>query len=52
MASVQMCEACGETYPELDPRTRCRCGGLLDIRHDRPLEDGLSLRRLFEERRS
>lgn len=52
MASVQMCETCGETYPELDPRTRCRCGGLLDIRHDRPLEDGLSLRRLFEERRS
>jgi threonine synthase len=51
MATVQVCAACGQELSELDPRTRCDCGGLLEIRHDPPVEDGVSLRRLFEERR-
>ncbi len=50
MASMQICAACGDRLTELDPRTRCDCGGLLEIRHDPPAEDGPSLRRLFEER--
>ncbi len=50
MASMQVCAACGDRLTELDPHTRCDCGGLLEIRHDRPAEDGASLRRLFEER--
>ncbi len=50
MASMQVCAACGDRLTELDPRTRCDCGGLLEIRHDPPAEDGASLRRLFEER--
>jgi threonine synthase len=52
MPSQQICAACGEAYGELDPTTTCRCGGLLEIRHDPPLEDGASLRRLFDERRA
>lgn len=52
MASRQVCAACGERYEELDPITICRCGGLLSIEHDAPLEDGASLRRLFDERRA
>jgi threonine synthase len=52
MASWQVCGSCGERRSELDPATRCGCGGLLEIQHDRPMEDGVSLRRLFDERRS
>lgn len=52
MATWQVCEKCGERRGELDPATRCGCGGLLEIQHDRPVEDGVSLRRLFEERLS
>ena len=50
MATWQVCAACGQRLGELDPATRCACGGLLEVRHDRPIEDGVSLRRLFEER--
>src|SRR5512134_3242472 len=50
MGSWQVCAACGERTGELSPATRCACGGLLELRHDRPLEDGHSLRRLFEQR--
>ena len=50
MASLQVCAACGDQYGELDPAVRCDCGGLLELRHDPPAEDGASLRRLFEER--
>lgn len=50
MATWQICERCGERLSEMDPATRCPCGGLLEIQHDRPMEDGTSLRRLFEER--
>jgi len=52
MATWQVCAACGERLDELNPATRCGCGGLLEVQHDRPIEDGVSLRRLFEERRS
>jgi threonine synthase len=52
MSSRQVCATCGERYEELDPATTCRCGGLLSIEHDAPLEDGASLRRLFDERRA
>lgn len=27
-----VCKSCGTTYPLSDPRWRCRCGGLLDLR--------------------
>ena len=50
MATVQVCATCGDVLGELDPMVRCDCGGLLEIRHDPPAEDGASLRRLFEER--
>jgi threonine synthase len=50
MASVQVCASCGTRLSELDPVTRCACGGLLELRHDPPGEDGISLRRLFAER--
>ena len=49
-ASVQVCEACGETLAELDPRTRCPCGGLLAIRHPPP--SIIALRALFASRRA
>jgi threonine synthase len=50
MTTWQVCGSCGERLSEMDPATRCPCGGLLEIQHDRPMEDGISLRRLFEER--
>ncbi|MEO8634531.1 MAG: threonine synthase [Gemmatimonadales bacterium] len=50
MATVQVCATCGDVLGELDPMVRCDCGGLLEIRHDPPVEDGASLRRLFQER--
>ena len=48
MATLQVCAACGDRFSELDPAVRCDCGGLLELRHDPPAEDGASLRRLFE----
>ena len=51
MATIQVCARCDAQLSELDARTRCECGGLLELRHDPPGEDGASLRRLFEERR-
>jgi threonine synthase len=50
MATWQACASCGEKRSELDRATSCECGGLLEIQHDAPLEDGVSLRRLFQER--
>lgn len=46
-ASWQVCQECGDVLTELDPRTRCDCGGLLEIRHQRPMEEGAALRRRF-----
>ena len=51
MASFQVCATCGDRLSEFDPRTRCDCGGLLELRHDPPIEDGASLKRQFQERR-
>lgn len=50
MATLQVCAACGDRFSELDPAVRCPCGGLLELRHDPPAEDGASLRRLFQGR--
>ena len=49
--SHQRCAQCGTTYGELDPRTRCECGGLLEIVHPRETEDG-AMRRAFDARAS
>jgi len=50
MTTVQVCATCGDRYGDLDPAVRCDCGGLLELEHTPPAEDGASLRRLFEER--
>ena len=49
-ASVQVCAACGETADELDPRSRCPCGGLRALRHIAPAERGAALQAVFESR--
>jgi threonine synthase len=49
--TVQLCDACGHTLPELDPRLACpECGGLLSLRHDAPHVRGAELRALFDAR--
>jgi threonine synthase len=50
MGSIQVCIACGDRLSELDPRTRCDCGGLLEVRHDPPDAPGEVLRARFAER--
>jgi len=50
MTTVQVCATCGDRLGDLDPTVRCDCGGLLELQHTPPMEDGASLRRLFEER--
>lgn len=51
--SRQVCLACSQEAPELDPATRCRaCGGLLDVRHAQPAVTGQPLRDLFDGRLS
>jgi threonine synthase len=50
MTTWQQCASCGDRLSELDPRVRCDCGGLLEIRHDPPPVRGLDLRALFEGR--
>jgi len=52
MTSMQVCGTCGAERDLLDPGLECPCGGLLDVRHDPPPEDGRSLQRLFAGRRS
>ncbi len=42
--SWQVCQACGDVLSELDPRTRCDCGGLLALHHRRPEHRGAALR--------
>ncbi|HEV8356382.1 MAG TPA: threonine synthase [Gemmatimonadales bacterium] len=50
-ASWQACLACGNESLETDAATRCsRCGGLLEVRHRRPDQDGAGLRALFQTR--
>jgi threonine synthase len=50
MTTWQQCATCGDRLSELDPRVRCDCGGLLEVRHDRPPESGARLAALFEGR--
>ena len=50
MTSRQVCAACGREYAETDPRLQCECGGLLELRHDRPSQTGAELRALFDAR--
>ncbi len=50
MTTHQVCASCGDRYGDLDPVVRCDCGGLLELEHTPPAEDGASLRRLFEAR--
>ena len=51
MTTLQVCDACGHTLPELDPRLACPdCGGLLSLRHDAPDVTGAALRARFDER--
>ena len=49
-ASRQVCADCGESFAETDPRLRCECGGLLDLRHAPPGMHGAALRALFDSR--
>jgi threonine synthase len=49
--SEQVCTACGRAFDELDPRMRCDCGGLLDLRHPAPAAPPGALRIRFEARR-
>ncbi len=50
MSSLQVCAACGDKLHELDPRARCDCGGLLEVRHDPPPVTGAALRERFDAR--
>ncbi len=49
--SWQECGSCGLRYDELDPRGRCQCGGLLEVHHPVPAQQGSELRQLFAGRR-
>ncbi len=50
--TLQICAACGTELGALDPRSRCDCGGLLEVRQPAPALRGAALRRLFSERRA
>lgn len=52
MSVTQLCTRCGEVLAETDARTRCPCGGLLEIRLDPPDVQGVALRGRFAERRT
>jgi threonine synthase len=47
-----VCADCGESFAETDARVRCKCGGLLELRHAPPASgvDGAALRALFDLR--
>jgi threonine synthase len=49
--SVQVCAACGNETPETDFHTRCpHCRGLLEVRHQPPVQRGPALRATFDAR--
>ncbi len=52
MSVAQVCTRCGEVLAETDARTRCPCGGLLEIRIDPPELQGAALRDRFAGRRT
>ncbi|HYT71302.1 MAG TPA: threonine synthase [Gemmatimonadales bacterium] len=50
-ATRQRCAGCGGETPDTDARPRCpQCGGLLELRHAPPPEQGAALRALFDGR--
>jgi threonine synthase len=49
--SWQECAACNRRYDELDSRSRCECGGLLEVRHATPELAATALKALFQSRR-
>jgi len=50
--TIQRCAACGTELSELDARSRCDCGGLLEALEPRPSLSGKALRALFGARRA
>ena len=47
------CESCAAEWNELDPKTACgKCGGLLSLESDAPVERGGVLREIFDRRLS
>ena len=49
--SLLHCAKCATQYGELDLRTECTCGGLLEVQHRPPPERGAALRARFALRR-
>jgi threonine synthase len=50
-ATVQICDACGTALSARDTRTLCaKCGGLLSLRYDPPVERAAALRKVFDTR--
>ena len=52
LITIQRCTACSDVLTELDPRVRCDCGGLLEIRHLSPTLKGKALIQQFDARRT
>ncbi len=50
LTTWQACARCDDVLHELDPRVRCDCGGMLEIRHRAPEESGQALRRIYDIR--
>ncbi|HVH10861.1 MAG TPA: threonine synthase [Gemmatimonadales bacterium] len=49
--SWQVCARCASEIPDTDAHARCpACGGLLEVRHGRPLLGGAALRATFDAR--
>ena len=44
------CVACGKTYDPWDLRSKCDCGGILDVKRDLSKIDGEELRKLWDSR--
>jgi threonine synthase len=51
MTTTLRCRACGQALDPATTRTRCECGGMLEVRHD-GAGAGAALRHQFEVRRS
>jgi len=50
-ATVQICDACGTVLSARDTRTQCaKCGGLLSLRYDPPVERAAALSKVFDTR--
>lgn len=50
-ATVQICDACGTVLSGRTTTTQCgKCGGLLSLRYDPPVERAAALRKIFDTR--